>query len=77
MCGPTAYCGLLVVIQEKLLLARKNRIENCGSNYCLKMDFLAILRACLDLGPGPLGTKANMSHVACKWAPQAINKKVT
>ena len=35
------------------------------------------LRACLDLGPGPLGTKANMSHVACKWVPEAINKKVT
>jgi hypothetical protein len=24
-----------------------------------------------------VGVKANMSHVACKWAPKAINKKVT
>jgi hypothetical protein len=43
------------------------------------MDFQLMptfrLRACLDLGAGPLVNEGQ--YVPCKWAPKAINKKVT
>ena len=44
------------------------------AHLCLTLIIILKFMGMFRLG---VGAKANMSHVACKWAPKAINKKVT